>query len=124
MSITGRNQQSLVSFSSFSDKRHSHHKSLSTLTESTIPQSTRASASIMKNVKKRPSISYLYESSQIKKSVRHDGFGNEIVKGSKSHKVSFVDNISNARLAEVILFDSATKSNKVTCECNASCGIF
>ena len=124
MSITSRNQQSSVSFSSFSDKRHTHHKSISTFTESTIPQSTRASASIMKNTKKRPSISYLYENSQIKKSVRHDGFGNEIVKGSKSHKVSFVDNISNARLAEVILFDNAAKTNKVTCECNASCVIF
>ena len=122
MSITSRNQQSFVSYSSFSDKKQLHHRNVSTITESTIPQSTRAS--IMKSAKKRPSMSYLNESSQVKKSVRFDGFGNEIVKGSKNYKVSFVDTISNARLAEVILIDNTIRTNKVSCECSTSCVIF
>ena len=34
---------------------------------------------------------------------RFDVYGNEIVKGSKNHKVSFIDNISSQKIAEVIL---------------------
>ena len=39
-------------------------------------------------------------------SERFDAFGNEIFKGSKNHKVSFIDNISRKKIAEVILVEN------------------
>ena len=39
-------------------------------------------------------------------SERFDAFGNEIFKGSKNHKVSFIDNISRQKIAEVILVEN------------------
>ena len=34
---------------------------------------------------------------------RKDIFGNEILKGSKEHKISFIDQISSQKIAEVVL---------------------
>ena len=39
-------------------------------------------------------------------SERFDAFGNEIIRGSKNHKVSFIDNISRQKIAEVILVEN------------------
>ena len=39
-------------------------------------------------------------------SERFDAFGNEIIRGSKNHKVSFIDNISKKKIAEVILVEN------------------
>ena len=39
-------------------------------------------------------------------SERFDAFGNEIFKGSKNHKVSFIDNISRKKIAEVVLVEN------------------
>jgi hypothetical protein len=39
-------------------------------------------------------------------SERFDAFGNEIIRGSKNHKVSFIDNISRKKIAEVILVEN------------------
>ena len=62
---------------------------------------------------------------------RIDVYGNEIVKGSKRHKVSFIDMISPKKIAEVVLIESSYSNNgnfknntdKIICECN-SCFIF
>ena len=59
--------------------------------------------------------------------IRFDAFGNEIIKGEKNHKVSFIDNISHQKIAEVILIESfdnskKKKSDDVICKC--SCYIF
>jgi hypothetical protein len=39
-------------------------------------------------------------------SERFDAFGNEIIRGSKNHKVTFIDNISRKKIAEVILVEN------------------
>jgi stalled ribosome rescue protein Dom34 len=61
-------------------------------------------------------------------STRIDAFGNEITKkGSKNYKVSFIDEISREKIAEVILIENSfSKSNinyKEECKCS-SCLIF
>jgi stalled ribosome rescue protein Dom34 len=61
-------------------------------------------------------------------STRIDAFGNEITKkGSKNYKVSFIDEISREKIAEVILIENSfSKSNigyKEDCKCS-SCFIF
>lgn len=57
---------------------------------------------------------------------RTDAFGNKIVKGSKTHKLSFIDEISREKIAQVIIIDSTyTKNNlnKEECKCE-TCNIF
>ena len=59
---------------------------------------------------------------------RNDIFGNEIKKGNKEHKISFIDQISNQKIAEVILIDNnnnnnTKKNNQTICNCQ-SCFIF
>ena len=61
-------------------------------------------------------------------STRIDAFGNEITKkGNKNYKVSFIDEISREKIAEVILIENSfSKSNigyKEDCKCS-SCFIF
>ena len=60
--------------------------------------------------------------------IRIDAFGNEITKkGNKNYKVSFIDEISREKIAEVILIENSfSKSNilyKEECKCS-SCLIF
>ena len=74
--------------------------------------------SINKNNIKRPS--YILDNLE---HTREDAFGTFIIKGRKSHKVTFIDNISNQNIAEIILVDSLpSKSAKDTCECKCSAG--
>lgn len=61
-------------------------------------------------------------------SLRRDYYGSLICKGKKTHKVTFIDNISNKKLAEVILvddYDSEIKKRKYnrnsTSVCTCSC---
>ena len=58
---------------------------------------------------------------------RKDAFGNEILKGSKNHKVSFIDQISSEKIAEIVLLDLNNQynnyNNKDTCQCS-TCNIF
>lgn len=61
-------------------------------------------------------------------SLRKDYYGSLICKGKKTHKVTFIDNISNKKLAEVILvddYDSEVKKRKYnknsTSVCTCSC---
>ena len=61
---------------------------------------------------------------------QHDCFGNEILKGSKEHKISFIDQISSQKIAEVVLIDSNFQNNKNNnsnnkdlCQC-ISCHLF
>ena len=59
---------------------------------------------------------------------RIDNYGNEIKKGSKEHKVCFIDEVSNQKIAEVILIESSYLNNRFTkcdtfCQCQ-SCFIF
>ena len=60
---------------------------------------------------------------------RFDVYGNEIVKGSKNHEVSFIDNISSQKIAEVILIENSNDYQKdncdnVNCQCSSFCFIF
>ena len=74
--------------------------------------------SINKNNIKRPS--YILDNLE---HTRQDAFGTFIIKGRKSHKVTFIDNISNQNIAEIIMIDSSpSKSAKDTCECKCSAG--
>ena len=76
--------------------------------------------SINKNILKRPSF-YILDNLE---RTREDAYGTFIIKGRKNHKVTFIDNISNKKIAEVILVDSfaSKKSAKDTCECKCSTG--
>ena len=83
--------------------------------------------------KSRSSILYLkYQKSdtEILNKKRKDVFGNEILKGSKKHKISFIDQISSQKIAEVVLIDSNFQNNKYNnsnnkelCQC-ISCHLF
>lgn len=84
-------------------------KSLCNLTfsESTEILSTKISIKPL-HQNKRPSI---YTTEMISKSFkapcfRKDVYGNIISKGSKEHKVSFIDNVAPQRIAEVILIEA------------------
>ena len=70
-------------------------------------------------------------------SERFDAFGNEIFKGSKNHKVSFIDNISRQKIAEVILVENdynlhhypidkidENENEKNGCQCDNCCLIY
>lgn len=74
------------------------------------------------NASKRTSIFFNVKNS----AARTDIYGNSIMKGSKSHKVSFIDNISNKKIAEVIMVDQPfkKKEERVTLNCASSCLIF
>lgn len=57
---------------------------------------------------------------------RTDAFGNKIIKGSKTHKLSFIDEISREKIAQVIIIDSTYSKNnlnKEECKCE-TCNIF
>lgn len=60
---------------------------------------------------------------------RKDVFGNEILKGSKGHKVSFIDQISSQKIAEIVLVDTyyqglkSYNNSKDICQC-VTCNIF
>lgn len=43
---------------------------------------------------------------------RKDAYGNVISKGKRNFKISFIDNVSPKKLAEIILIDSYKSSNK------------
>ncbi len=98
----------------------------SKLTVSSMEGSTKFSFSKRKS---RPSIfSGEVKLSNNYSSTRIDAFGNEInKKGSKDYKVSFIDQISSEKIAEVILIENSfSKSNinyKEECKCS-SCLIF
>ena len=100
----------------------------SKLTVSSMEDSTKFSFSKRKS---RPSIfSGEVKLSNNYSSTRIDAFGNEInKKGSKDYKVSFIDQISNEKIAEVILIESSYKNNDLNnsfdneCKCS-SCFIF
>jgi len=82
------------------------------------------------NIKKlmRPSIVSL---NPTQSKTRHDIYGNEIKKGSKKHKISFIDEISKQKFAEItiVVTENEGKKNKkkkneeVHCDCQ-SCLVF
>jgi hypothetical protein len=57
--------------------------------------------------------------------MRIDAYGNDIKKGEKNYKISFIDQISSNKIAEIILIDNNNIicNNKDYCKCN-SCFIF
>lgn len=59
------------------------------------------------------------------KTTRFDVYGHQITKSKHRHRVSFIDNISTKKLAEVILYENNT-SNKdnANCQCEVGCMIF
>lgn len=64
----------------------------------------------------------------ISEKCRYDALGNEISKGKKKQKVTFVDNLSSKKIVEIIEYDEysfVNRGNKdnVTCECR-TCIIF
>ena len=58
---------------------------------------------------------------------RTDAFGNKIIKGSKTHKLSFIDEISREKIAHVVLINTETKNYNLNdyenCQCNV-CSIY
>ncbi len=85
--------------------------------------------SINNKLRRRPRYSILSSEMQLLKenenNIRIDAFGNEIKKGEKNYKISFIDQISSNKIAEIILIDNNNIicNNKDYCKCN-SCFIF
>ena len=91
--------------------------------------------SINNKLRRRPRYSILSSEMQLLKenenNIRIDAFGNEIKKGEKNYKVSFIDQISSDKIAEIILIETneiiiKNKKNndeKDYCKCN-TCFIF
>jgi len=92
-------------------------------------RNSKNGSDIRKFIKPRPSILSLNPSQSSKG--RHDIYGNEIKKGSKKHKISFIDEISNEKFAEVtiVVTENEGKKNKrrkkqeVNCDCQ-TCILF
>ena len=92
---------------------------------STSTDNTSTKYSIIKRKSRVSFFSDIKISNSLK---RTDAFGNEITKkGNKNYKVSFIDEISREKIAEVILIENSfSKSNishKEECKCS-SCLIF
>ena len=89
--------------------------------------------SLNKNVQLRPSLLSLKiqkSDKELFSNKRKDAFGNEILKGSKEHKVSFIDQVSSKKISEIVLLDNYYYINKNNndpyelCKCNSSCYLF
>ena len=91
---------------------------------------TSSNETYLRHSKSKSSLSdFKYQKSdkEILNNKRKDAFGNEILKGSKNHKVSFIDQISSEKIAEIVLLDLNNQynnyNNKDTCQCS-TCNIF
>ena len=89
--------------------------------------------SLNKNLILRPSLLSLKiqrSDKELFSNKRIDAFGNEILKGSKEHKVSFIDQVSSKKISEIVLLDNYYYVNKNNndpyelCKCNSPCYIF
>ena len=92
---------------------------------------TNVKTSLSKSNISRPSFISLRQKSEkdIFHGPRTDIFGNKIIKGSKNHKISFIDQISREKIAQIVLIDSDylnyKKYNQINEECQCSaCFIF
>lgn len=74
---------------------------------------------------KRHSIfSVAHQDKDARNTIRHDVYGNTIFKGSKNHRVSFIDTISNNKFTETIIVNkNQSKASTDKVECNCSCAI-
>lgn len=97
-------------------------RSVVTINTETDVCSTKAS--INKRSTKRASI---YTIDNIE-NIREDAYGNSIIKGKKNHKVTFIDNVTNKNIAEVILVDDISpkkrKKDNNECKCQFGCLVF
>ena len=84
---------------------------------------TNIKTSLSKSNISRPSFISLRQKSEkdIFHGPRTDIFGNKIIKGSKNHKISFIDQVSREKLAEVVLIDSDYSINKNANQVNEEC---
>ena len=89
--------------------------------------------SLNKNLILRPSLLSLKiqrSDKELFSNKRKDAFGNEILKGSKEHKVSFIDQVSSKKISEIVLLENYYYINKNNndpyelCKCNSSCYLF
>ena len=86
------------------------------------------STNIKQLMKPRPSLLSL---NPTQSKTRHDIYGNEIKKGSKKHKISFIDEISNEKFAEITIVvtenlgkkNRKQKNEEVHCDCQ-TCLLF
>ena len=69
---------------------------------------TNIKTSLNKSNISRPSFISLRQKSEkdIFHGPRSDIYGNKIIKGSKNHKISFIDQISRQKIAQIVLIDS------------------
>ena len=84
---------------------------------------TNIKTSLNKSNISRPSFISLRQKSEkdIFHGPRTDIFGNKIIKGSKNHKISFIDQVSREKFAEVVLIDSDYSNNKNANQINEEC---
>jgi hypothetical protein len=107
-SITKHAQRNIISLDLATTPRQ--RRSIISVTESSEILSTKISIK-PHNVNKRPSIytNEMHSRSFKAPNFRKDAYGMLITKGNKEHKVSFVDNVSSQRIAEVILIEAENK---------------
>ena len=89
----------------------------------TISSLDQVSTRYSKQRRSRPSNFLL--NGRLSKEINHNRI-DEIVKGSKKHKVSFIDTVSSKKIAEIVLIENSYedyKNDKTICECS-SCFIF
>jgi hypothetical protein len=93
--------------------------SLDSISKSTMTRTLSRPSFIQKSSEK-----YIFNKNN---GIRCDVFGNKIIKGSKNHKVTFIDEISREKISEVFLYNIESKysnlKNNDNCQCNA-CFIF
>ena len=65
------------------------------------------------------------QNNELSEKTRYDAYGHQIVKNKHKHRVSFIDNISTKKLAEVIVYENITVNQaKENCQCEVGCVIF
>ena len=124
------NSQNQKSFNSLDDKEKNKQfekKRNSKLTNSSF-EVTSTKNSIYKSRRSRQSIYFsdLKIPKENYQNIRIDAYGNEIKKGEKEkkYKVTFIDQISPEKIAEVILIENNfNKQEEEICKCS-SCFIF
>lgn len=65
------------------------------------------------------------QNNELSEKTRYDAYGHPITKSKQRHRVSFIDNISIKKIAEVIVYEkSICNKEKENCQCEVGCIIF
>lgn len=88
-------------------------------TVDSVDQWNRRQSKINQTIKRNSNVDSILKL----KDTRCDAYGQEIIKGGKAHRVSFVDVVTTETLAEILVDykDKENNNTKGNCYCNPTC---